>query len=431
MINIEKMKIAVIGLGYVGLPLAVEFGKKFNVVGFDLDDARVKELRNGYDRTNELNYSELSILNKIKITTNKKDISDSDVYIITVPTPVDKNNRPNLKPIISASEIIGSLLKKNNLVIYESTVFPGCTEEICVPILENSSGLKYNSDFFCGYSPERINPGDRAHTFKNITKIVSGSNKDTLDIVDMLYGSVVLAGTYRVSSIQVAEAAKVIENTQRDINIAIVNELALIFDRLNINTSEVLEAASTKWNFLPFKPGLVGGHCIGVDPYYLTHKAIEVGYHPEIILAGRKINDNMGTFIAEKTVSEIVNKDINPINAKITILGLAFKENCPDFRNTKVLKIIEKLNDYNCQINIEDSWVSEEEVKNNLDINLISIDEVVGQDAIIIAVGHREYRSFKIVDWERMLKPNGAIIDVKSLFNSKMFSNTSLSYWSL
>lgn len=425
------MKIAVIGLGYVGLPLAVGFGKKFNVVGFDLDDTRVKELHNGYDRTNELNDSELSILNKIKITTNKEDISDSDVYIITVPTPVDKNNKPNLKPIISASEVIGSLLKKNNLVIYESTVFPGCTEEICVPILEKSSRLKYNSDFFCGYSPERISPGDRVHTFKNITKIVSGSNKDTLDIVDMLYGSVVVAGTYRASSIQVAEAAKVIENTQRDINIAIVNELALIFDRLNINTSEVLEAASTKWNFLPFKPGLVGGHCIGVDPYYLTHKAFEVGYHPEVILAGRKINDNMGNFIAEKTVSEIVNKDINPINAKITILGLAFKENCPDFRNTKVLKIIEKLNDYNCQINIADSWVSEEEVKNNLGIDLISIDDIVKQDAIIIAVGHREYCSFKIVDWKKMLKPNGAIIDVKSLFNSKMFSNTSLSYWSL
>ncbi len=431
MINIEKKKIAVIGLGYVGLPLAVEFGKKFNVVGFDLDDVRVKELHNGYDRTNELNHSELSILDKIKITTNKEDISDLDVYIITVPTPVDKNNRPNLKPIILASEIVGSLLKEDNIVIYESTVFPGCTEEICIPILEKSSKLKYNSDFFCGYSPERINPGDRKHTFTSITKIVSGSNKETLDIVDMLYRSVVLEGTYRASSIKVAEAAKVIENTQRDVNIALINELALIFDRLNINTSEVLEAASTKWNFLPFKPGLVGGHCIGVDPYYLTHKAIEVGHHPEIILAGRKINDNMGTFIAEKTVSEIVANDINPINAKITILGLAFKENCPDFRNTKVLKIIEKLNDYNCQINIADSWVSEEEVKNNLGIDLISIDDIVEQDAIIIAVGHREYCNFKIEDWEKMLKPNGAIIDVKSLCNSKIFSNASLSYWSL
>ena len=431
MINIEKMNIAVIGLGYVGLPLAVEFGKKFNVVGFDLDETRVKELHNRFDRTNELTDSGLLVLEKIKITTNIEDISNSDIYIITVPTPVDKNNKPNLKPMISASEMVASLLKRNNLVIYESTVFPGCTEEICVPILEKGSSLKYNTEFFCGYSPERINPGDQVHTFTNITKIVSGSNKETLDIVDMLYRSVVTAGTYKASSIKVAEAAKVIENTQRDVNIAFINELAIVFDRLNINTNEVLEAASTKWNFLPFKPGLVGGHCIGVDPYYLTHKAIEVGYHPEIILAGRKINDSMGTFIANKTVSEIVRKDINPINAKITIMGLAFKENCPDFRNTKVLTIIEKLNDYNCQISIADSWVLEEDVRNNLGINLISIDDIFEQDAIIIAVGHREYCKFKIVDWEKMLKPNGVIIDVKSLYNSKLFHGTSLSYWSL
>ena len=431
MINIEKIEIAVIGLGYVGLPLAVEFGKRFKVVGFDIDDIRVKELNNGYDRTNELNDSELLNLGKIEITTSKENISNSNIYIITVPTPVDINNRPNLKPIISASKIAGSLLKKNNLVIYESTVFPGCTEEICIPILEKSSKLKYNSEFFCGYSPERINPSDREHTFTSVTKIVSGSNEETLNFVDMLYKSVVSAGTFRASSIKVAEAAKVIENTQRDINIAIINELALIFDRLNIKTNEVLEAASTKWNFLSFKPGLVGGHCIGVDPYYLTHKAIEVGYHPEIILAGRKINDNMGIFIAEKTISEIVSKNTNPINAKITIMGLAFKENCPDYRNTKVLTIIEKLNDYNCQINISDSWVIEEDVRKNLGINLISIHDISEQDAIIIAVGHSEYSNFKLVDWEKMLKPNGVIIDVKSLYDSKMFSNTSLSYWSL
>jgi UDP-N-acetyl-D-galactosamine dehydrogenase len=431
MINIEKIEIAVIGLGYVGLPLAVEFGKRFKVIGFDIDEIRVKELNNGYDRTNELIGSELLNLEKIKITTNRENISNSDVYIITVPTPVDINNRPNLKPIISASKIAGSLLKKNNLVIYESTVFPGCTEEICVPILEKSSKLKYNSDFFCGYSPERINPSDREHTFTSVTKIVSGSNEETLDFVDMLYQSVVLAGTFRASSIKIAEAAKVIENTQRDINIAIINELALIFDRLNINTNEVLEAASTKWNFLSFKPGLVGGHCIGVDPYYLTHKAIEVGYHPEIILAGRKINDNMGIFIAEKAISEIVNKKTNPINAKITIMGLAFKENCPDYRNTKVLTIIEKLNDYNCQVSISDSWVIEEDVRNNLGINLIPIDDISEQDAIIIAVGHREYFNFKLVDWKKMLKPNGVIIDVKSLYDPKMFYSTSYSYWSL
>ena len=431
MINIEKINISVIGLGYVGLPLVVEFGKKFNVVGFDLDDTRIKELHNGYDRTNELNEAELSILEKIKFTTKKEDISESDIYIITVPTPVDKNNKPDLGHIISASEIVSSFLKKNNIVIYESTVFPGCTEDICVPLLEKGSGLKFNSDFFCGYSPERINPGDQVHTFKSITKIVSASNEKTLDILDKLYGSVVLAGTFRASSIKVAEAAKVIENTQRDINIAIINELALIFDRLNINTNEVLEAASTKWNFLSFKPGLVGGHCIGVDPYYLTHKAIEVGYHPEIILAGRKINDNMGVFIAEKTISELVSKNTNPINAKITIMGLAFKENCPDYRNTKVLTIIEKLNDYNCQVNIADSWVIEEDAKKNLGINLIPIHDIAEQDAIIIAVGHREYCNLKLVEWEKMLKPNGVIIDVKSLYDSKMFNDTSLSYWSL
>ena len=427
----EECNIAVIGLGYVGLPLAVEFSKKYNLIGFDLDEERVIELNNQFDRTNELVDSELPLLKNFKITTNENEIVKSNIYIVTVPTPVDKNNKPNLKPIISASHLVGKYLNKDDIVIYESTVFPGCTEQVCVPILEKESKLRYNSEFFCGYSPERINPGDKNYTLTKITKVISGSNSQTLDIVDQLYKSIISAGTFKASSISVAEAAKVIENTQRDVNIALINELALIFDKLNINTNEVLEAASTKWNFLSYKPGLVGGHCIGVDPYYLTHKAFEVGYHPEVILAGRKINDNMGTFIAEKTVSEIVNKDINPINAKITILGLAFKENCPDFRNTKVLKIIEKLNDYSCQINIADSWVSEEEVKNNLGINLISIDDIVEQDAIIIAVGHREYCSFKIVDWKKMLNPNGAIIDVKSLFNSKMFSNTSLSYWSL
>ena len=431
MMNIEKMNIAVIGLGYVGLPLAIEFGKKYNVVGFDLDVSRVKELHKGFDRTNELNESDLSILNRIKITTSQEDIIDSDVYIVTVPTPVDKNNKPNLEPLISASETVGSLLNKNNLIVYESTVFPGCTEEICVPILEKFSGLKYNSEFFCGYSPERINPGDRERSFTSITKIVSGSNKKTLEIVDALYLSVVSAGTHRASSIKVAEAAKIIENTQRDINIAIINELALIFDRLNINTKEVLDAASTKWNFLSFKPGLVGGHCIGVDPYYLTHKAMEVGYHPEIILAGRKINDNMGNFIAEKTISEIVQKNINPINAKIAIMGLAFKENCPDFRNTKVLTIINKLKDYNCEICIHDSWVLEKDVKANLNLNLISINNIVKQDAIIIAVGHQEYCKYTLRDWAKMIKPNGIIVDVKSICNAKMFSKTSISYWSL
>ena len=299
----KNVKITVIGLGYVGLPLAIEFNKKFSTIGFDLDKVRIDELNNQYDRTNELSENDLDRLKNLYITANQSEISQSNVYVVTVPTPVDKNNKPDLKPIIKASEMIGKHLKKNDIVIYESTVFPGCTDEICVPILERESNLKYNLEFFCGYSPERINPGDKNYTLTKITKVVSGSNTKTLDFVNELYGSIISAGTFKVSSIRVAEAAKVIENTQRDVNIALVNELALIFEKLDINTNEVLDAASTKWNFLPFKPGLVGGHCIGVDPYYLTHKAIEVGHHPDIILAGRRINDSMGSFIAEKTIS--------------------------------------------------------------------------------------------------------------------------------
>jgi len=431
MLKKEEINITVIGLGYVGLPLAFEFSKKYNVVGFDLDEVRIAELNDKYDCTNELSGHDLSDLKNFKITTNENAIANSNIYIVTVPTPVDKNNKPNLNPIISASELIGSYLNKNDIVIYESTVFPGCTEQVCVPILEKESKLKYNSEFFCGYSPERINPGDKKYTLTNITKIVSGSNKQTLNIVNQLYESIISAGTFKASSICVAEAAKVIENTQRDVNIALVNELALIFDKLDLNTNEVLEAASTKWNFLPFKPGLVGGHCIGVDPYYLTHKAMEVGYHPEIILAGRRINDNMGDFIAEKTISELTKHGISPLGANITIFGLSFKEDCPDLRNTKVISIVNRLKHFNCNITVSDSWVMPEEAKGQYGIELQKIEEIKKQDAIILAVAHKEYLNLSSNQWERILRPQGLVIDVKSIFNKDYFSKMKLRYWSL
>ena len=427
----NKYNIAVIGLGYVGLPLAIQFSKKYNVVGLDLDKERISELKNGIDRTNELSDHDLSLLKSIKLTSDKSSIRKSDIYIITVPTPVDKNNKPNLNPLISASKMVGDNISKDNLIIYESTVFPGCTEQVCVPLLESRSTLKYNIDFFCGYSPERINPGDKNYTLTKIIKVVSGSNKKTLGKISSLYKSIIKAGVYEASSIAVAEAAKVIENTQRDVNIALVNELALIFDKLNINTKEVLDAASTKWNFLPFKPGLVGGHCIGVDPYYLTHKAIEVGYHPEIILAGRRINDNMGNFIAEKTISKLVKAGVNPIDAKISILGLSFKENCPDLRNTKVVSIVDRLKHYNCNINIIDHWVMPEEANRQYNLRIIDISSVSNQDAIILAVAHNQYLDIPLSKWRNLLSKNGLIVDIKSLYSKEFFSGTDLKHWRL
>ncbi len=427
----KNKKLTIIGLGYVGLPLAVEFSKKYTTIGFDLDESRVNELNKRFDRTSELSKSQLSYLENITITSNEEMIADCDIYIITVPTPVDKNNKPNLGPIIGASKIVGRYLKKNDLVIYESTVFPGCTEQICVPILEKKSNLLYNSEFFCGYSPERINPGDKNNTLTKIVKVVSGSDKKTLDFVDNLYGSIIDAGTHRASSISVAEAAKVIENTQRDVNIALINELAVIFDKLDINTNEVLKAAETKWNFLPFKPGLVGGHCIGVDPFYLTHKAIEVGHHPEIILAGRKINDSMGDFIAEKTISEIIKKGISPLKAKITILGLSFKEDCPDLRNTKVMTIINKLNHYNCLVKVVDPHVQIDDAYNQYGIKLQKIQSIKNQDAIILAVSHKQFLNYKQDEWLRMIKSSGVFIDVKSSYSEKIFSRIGIKYWSL
>ena len=427
----SKRKISIIGLGYVGLPLAVQFSKKYHVVGYDTDVNRILELKKGIDKTNELTNQDLKDLDNVNITSDKKNIVDSNIYIITVPTPVDKNNKPNLNPLIRASEMVGGYLSKNNIVVYESTVFPGCTEEVCVPVLEQKSGLKYNSQFFCGYSPERINPGDKEHTLTNITKIVSGSNNETLKIISHLYKDIIDAEIFNASSIMVAEAAKVIENTQRDVNIALMNELALIFDRLNIKTSEVLDAANTKWNFLPFKPGLVGGHCIGVDPYYLTHKALEMGYHPEIILAGRRINDNMGQFIVSKTVSELAKKEINPVNARISVLGITFKENCPDIRNTKVATVIQELEKFKSKVSVTDHLAIKKEVKNKLKIDLVDLKSIKNQDAIIIAVAHEKYFRLKKSDWNRMLKPGGVLIDIKSVIDKSKLNIKRFTYWEL
>ena len=352
----------------------------------------------------------------------------ANIYVITVPTPIDANKKPNFTPLINSSATVGSFIKKGDIVIYESTVYPGCTEELCVPILEKNSNLKYNSDFFCGYSPERINPVDLDHKITNITKIVSGSNKETLILINELYKSIIEAGTHKASSIKIAEAAKVIENIQRDVNIALMNEFALIFEKLDINTSEVLAAASTKWNFIKFSPGLVGGHCIGVDPYYLTHKAIEVGYHPEIILAGRKINDNVGSFIAQKTIAEIVKLGVNPSGAKVAVLGLTFKENCPDLRNSKAVNIIQELKSYNCKVLVADSVADKKEAILKYGIELVPLEKIKNQDAVIIAVRHEKYICLDLSDFRILLKNNGIVIDIKSIFPSSIFKD-GIKHW--
>ena len=429
--NKKNINIAIIGLGYVGLPLAIEFEKKFKVVGFDTNKKRVLELQNGYDRTNEINKENLLSLKNLKFSSNKDSIDKSNIYIVTVPTPVDNNKVPDLKPLISATKVVGEFIKEDNIIIYESTVYPGCTEEICVPILEKESEMKYNQDFFCGYSPERINPGDRKRSLTKITKITSGSTSEISDFIANLYNEIITAGVFKASSIAVAEAAKVIENIQRDVNIALINELALIFNKLNLDTKEILDAAKTKWNFIPFQPGLVGGHCIGVDPYYLTHKAKEVGYHPEIILAGRKLNDNMGSIIAEKTISELAAKGISTINSKITVFGLTFKENCPDLRNSGVIQIIDNLQKFGCKINVVDSWADYKEAKEKLNIKLQNIKKIKNQDAIILAVAHKEYSALDANTWEKMLNNQGILIDIKSIFSSSYFKNTNIEYWRL
>ena len=408
-------RIAVIGLGYVGLPLAVEFGRKFDTLGFDIRPARIEELRAGRDTTLEVTPEELAAAAHLRCTADREALRDRNVYIVTVPTPIDAAKRPDLAPLIAASETVGSVLAPGDVVIYESTVYPGCTEEACVPILERASGLQFNRDFFCGYSPERINPGDREHRVSTIRKVTSGSTPETADFVDALYASIVTAGTHRASSIRVAEAAKVIENTQRDVNIALVNELAILFNRLGIDTLEVLEAAGTKWNFLPFRPGLVGGHCIGVDPYYLTHKAQEVGHHPEVILAGRRINDAMGRYVAGQVVRHMAEKAISPVGARVLVLGLAFKENCPDVRNTRVIDIVNELRHYRAQIDIHDPWVDPDETEHEYGLRPIDEPQPGAYDAIVLAVGHRQFTDIGAAGIRRWGRPLHLLFDVKSV----------------
>ena len=411
----EEIKIGVIGLGYVGLPLAVEFGKKIDTIGFDIHLGRIKELENGHDRTLEVDDDELKTAVNLSYTTNINDIKDCNYYIVTVPTPIDKNKRPDLSPLIKASETVGKVLSEGDIVIYESTVYPGATEEECVPVLEKHSGLVYNKDFYCGYSPERINPGDKVHTFTTIKKVTAGSTPEVGKKVDELYKSVVTGGTHLASSIRVAEAAKVIENSQRDINIAFVNELAVIFNKMGIDTLEVLEAAGTKWNFLPFRPGLVGGHCIGVDPYYLTHKAQEIGYNPEIILAGRRLNDNMGAYVSGQVVKLMIKKGQRIAGSKALVLGITFKENCPDIRNSRVIDIIQELEEFGVEVSTYDSWAEPKEVKAEYGIDLLSSDDLKAAedfDAIILAVSHD---NFKDLDIRSLTNDHSIVYDVKGV----------------
>ncbi|MFC5742857.1 Vi polysaccharide biosynthesis UDP-N-acetylglucosamine C-6 dehydrogenase TviB [Dyella tabacisoli] len=406
-------KIAIIGLGYVGLPLAVEFGKYYDTMGFDIRAARVDELRAGHDSTLEVEPAELMAAQRLHYSATLEDIRDCNVYIVTVPTPIDAAKRPDLKPLIGASESLGRVLKPGDIVVYESTVYPGCTEEVCVPVLERVSGLRFNQDFFVGYSPERINPGDKLHRVTAILKVTSGSTPQTADFVDALYSSIIHAGTHKASSIKVAEAAKVIENTQRDLNIALVNDLAILFNKLGIDTLEVLQAAGTKWNFLPFRPGLVGGHCISVDPYYLTYKAQEVGHHPDVILAGRRTNDSMGAYIANEVVRLMVRKDINPVRARILVLGLAFKENCPDLRNTRVVDIVHALQGYNAAVDVYDPWVDAAEAAHEYSLQPVAEPRHGDYDAIIVAVAHREFAAMGAEGIRAFGKPTSVLYDVK------------------
>lgn len=407
-------KICVIGLGYVGLPLAHAFSSKYEVVGFDVASWRINELKNGYDRTLELSKGQVeeAINNNMKFTLDIDDIKDCNIYIVTVPTPIDKNKRPDLTPLIKASQTVGKVLNKDDIVIYESTVYPGATEEVCVPILEEYSNLKFNIDFFCGYSPERINPGDKKHTVTKILKVTSGSTPQIGKKVDELYASIITAGTHMAPNIKVAEAAKVIENSQRDINIAFINELAMIFNRLGIDTDAVLKAASTKWNFLQFQPGLVGGHCIGVDPYYLTHKAQEVGYNPEVILAGRRINDNMGIFVAEQVVKLMIKRGFTIVGSNVLILGITFKENCPDIRNSRVIDIINELKDFGCNVDVYDPWADKVDVKREYNINLLDKFDASNYKSIILAVAHDEFKALNLKT------DKNVIYDIKSILNN-------------
>jgi UDP-N-acetyl-D-galactosamine dehydrogenase len=416
--EIRMEKIAVLGLGYVGLPLAVEFGKTLDVIGFDINVTRIEELKKNHDRTLEVESQELKSAAKLKFSSDVKDLKEANFFIITVPTPVDEFKKPDLKPLESASRMVGGALKKNDVVIYESTVYPGCTEEVCVPVLEKISGLKFNVDFFCGYSPERINPGDKLHRLTTIKKVTSGSTPEIAEKVDSLYKKIIRAGTHKASSIKVAEAAKVIENSQRDINIAFVNELSLIFERIGIDTHEVLEASGTKWNFLPFRPGLVGGHCIGVDPYYLTHKAESLGYHPEVILSGRRINDNMGIHIANCVVKLMVQHQLSINKAKVLVLGITFKENCPDIRNSRVVDVIREMQSFRTDVDVYDPHADETEVNHEYGLNLIKSLEKK-YDAVILTVSHKEFLD---LDWTKIKHESTVVYDVKGFLDKKLIT---------
>ena len=424
MIQIEDLRIAIIGLGYVGLPLAVEFGKAYPTIGFDRNQARVEELLQGKDSTLEVDDEELAAAKHLSCTADIDDIKACNVYIVAVPTPIDNAKRPDLEPLHSSSVTVGKCLNKDDIVIYESTVYPGATEEVCVPVLEEESNLIFNKDFFCGYSPERINPGDKEHRLPTIVKITSGSTPETAQFVDKLYSSIITAGTYLASSIKVAEAAKVIENTQRDVNIALVNELSLIFNKLDINTSEVLEAAATKWNFLHFKPGLVGGHCIGVDPYYLTHKAQEVGYHPKMILAGRRLNDHMGHYIGATVIKLMVKKKIDTAQCRVLVMGLTFKENCPDLRNTRVVDIVDELEEFGVSVDVYDPWADKVEAESAYGIKLVDTIEKNTYDAMIVAVGHHQFGAKTVSELRGLCKEKSVIFDVKNLYPADQVDGT-------
>ncbi|MCF6439055.1 Vi polysaccharide biosynthesis UDP-N-acetylglucosamine C-6 dehydrogenase TviB [Pseudoalteromonas luteoviolacea] len=410
---IKEAKIAVIGLGYVGLPLAVEFGKKFPTIGFDINEARVQKLLDGHDDTLEVSDEELKTATNLHYSFNVNDLKSCNVYIVTVPTPIDRHKQPDLTPLVKASEMLGSVISKGDTIIYESTVYPGATEEDCIPVVEKFSGLKFNTDFFAGYSPERINPGDKEHRVTNILKVTSGSTPEIAEYVDQLYKSVITAGTHKASSIKVAEAAKVIENTQRDVNIALINELSVIFNRLDIDTLEVLEAAGTKWNFLPFRPGLVGGHCIGVDPYYLTHKAQAVGYHPEMILAGRRLNDGMAQFAVSQLIKRMLKKRIQVEGARVLVMGLSFKENCPDLRNTKVVDLVSELEEYNASVDVVDPWCCSDEAFEEYGLKLTDEPELESYDAIILAVGHKQFKQLGAENIRAYGKQEHVLYDLK------------------
>ncbi len=417
MLNINNVSLAIVGLGYVGLPLAVEFGKSRPVVGFDINVARINELRSGEDHTLETSHEDLASAKHLRFTSNPADLMSSNVFIVTVPTPIDEHNQPDLTPLIKASETIGGVLKAGDIVIYESTVYPGATEEECVPVLERVSGLVFNKDFYAGYSPERINPGDKEHRVTTIKKVTSGSTAEVADLVDAIYKEIIVAGTHKAESIKVAEAAKVIENTQRDVNIALINELAIIFNKLKIDTEAVLRAAGTKWNFLPFRPGLVGGHCIGVDPYYLTHKAQSIGYHPEIILAGRRLNDGMGAYVVSQLVKAMMRRKIQVEGAKVLVLGVTFKENCPDIRNTKVIDILRELSDFNMEVDVYDPWADAAETVAEYNIGLLNSPQHGEYDAVIIAVAHNQFKNLGAQGIKAFGKKESVIYDLKYVLN--------------